>query len=160
MDANDFIYSALLSYQFIANCSHKSNADKKVMELKQELESLAHVDILNPGTYISMAYLFFVLAKETDSLILTLLNVIQSKFNIEKWDKNRKDIKEGDIAIIRRIRNAISHGKIDYHNTTKEFIFKDGPNEIDDNFIAKIYFDDFRELLLNDFVNAWSQQNK
>lgn len=157
MKTNDFIYNYLLSLQFIGNCSKPNYQNKTVFEVKSELEGKAKANILNPSLLLGMAYVFFVLANETKVLDYKIAKELESKFKIIKWEKDNKDLNSDYPPIVRRIRNAISHGKIDYFNQDKKFLFKDGKDEI--IFSAEITFDNFKDLLF-DLAVLWYNQNK
>ena len=105
-----------------------------------------------------MCYGYFILPKESKVLDFTnedsLLKFIEEKLEILKWEKNKYDKANGTLANIRRIRNAVAHGKIKFANNN--IYFEDGRNSVVyESFMDISNFHDFLKLCMK----CWNKQH-
>ncbi|WP_444897363.1 HEPN family nuclease [Microbulbifer sp. ANSA003] len=119
--------------------------------------------LLNPGSILASAYIYFVIGRESN--LLTKFPSSKycdfiSKFNLivtTREFENKSD-KDKCKYIIRRLRNAISHGNVSFEDRNKEgdapidgnryFIFYDeDPRRTDDKWCASISIPDFGNIV-------------
>lgn len=147
------VNDAVLAVEWIAETNNLENANKKIFDLWMEKFHPKYPGerLFNNGVLMMASYLLFVYIQEKEYKNFDYTKINTEDFKIEKEEKGHNSSKK----LCRRLRNAVSHGRFSFEDSTMVFedFERNGTNYIRFS-IETIRFGEF----ISNFLNAVNVQ--